>query len=106
MNIANENDEKTYVIPDKNEVLKKLENDTRIYKSKLIEQLYNLSIKMRPTSYLSIEYRTSLLWDLVERILNVSIGGILKAYRSDTLTRVNNVTFRQRVAVKCEIKSI
>ena len=36
----------------------------------------------------------SLVWDLVNRVLNTTIGMMIEQYRELKLTQVNNVTFQ------------
>jgi hypothetical protein len=50
--------------------------------------------------------RISLVWDLIDRVLNASIGDLVKQYRQLKLTRVNDVSFRKQIAVKCETKNV
>ena len=50
--------------------------------------------------------RITPIWKLLEQIFNVKIGHCIKTYRSDTLTRNNDVNFRTIIAVKSERRII
>ena len=48
---------------------------------------------------LKYDNRKSLIWELVDSILNATIGKVTKTYRLNSLTRLNDVSFRPTIAV-------
>ena len=59
-----------------------------------------------PDDNLDKEDYVSLIWDVITRVLNANIGRMVKQCRQQKLTRVNDVSFRKRIAVKCQSKMI
>ena len=53
---------------------------------------------------LIVQARSDIFWELVNQILNAEIGGATKKYRNQTLTKVNDVSFRTFIEVKSENK--
>ena len=62
--------------------------------------------KRLPNSKLTAHDQGFILWDLIQRILNANIGKMAKEYRQQKLTRVNDVSFRKNIVVKCESTTI
>ena len=62
--------------------------------------------KILPNSKLITHNQSFLLWNLITRIFNANIGKMVKQYRQDKLNRVNDVSFRKGVDVKCESTTI
>ena len=48
----------------------------------------------------------ALVQDLINRVMNAMIGMRVKRYSSEKMARVNNISFRKRIAVKCESANI
>ena len=59
-----------------------------------------------PSSKLTTHDQGFLLWDLITRILNANIGKMVKQHWQDKLNRVNDVSFRKIIDVKCESTTI
>ena len=85
-------------VPDKVEVVKLMKNrigdGEHNYINLICEESVHRLIKLK----LSEDNRRALMWDLVNRIPNANIGQMVK---QDRLNRVNDVSFRKRLAVKC-----
>ena len=50
------------------------------------------------------EVLDSIVWEIIERILNATTGEIVRNYRRDALVRVNTVAFKTEFVVKSEKK--
>ena len=48
----------------------------------------------------------SIVWELIERVLNATVGEFVREYRRQVLVRVNTVAFRTELAVKSEKKQV
>ena len=46
----------------------------------------------------------NIVWELIERVLNLTIGEITRNYKRQSLVRVNTIAFRTELAVKSETK--
>ena len=92
------------VIPDK-EIIKKRMNMNYIEDHK--HDINGIIVVMKKRviiPHMKDEDLNSIVWELIERILNATIGEIVRNYRRDALVRVNTVAFRTELAVKSEKK--
>ena len=99
------NDDKI-AIPDKKMVIEQMKETFVTEKRNLVNVICETSKMISSKRTLDHSDRVSLVWEIIERVLNASIGGLVKQYRQLKLTRVNDVSFRKRIAVKCETKNV
>ena len=52
--------------------------------------------------YLKDEDLIKLLWELINRVVNATIGNTVRRYRCQSLLRLNTVAFRTELVVKSE----
>ena len=69
-----------------------------------VNDICDTTVTRLPKLKIDMEDRIQLIWDLENRVLNANIGKMVRLYRQRKLTRVNDVTFRKELAVKCETK--
>ena len=93
-------------IPDKNDVINMVKCAFDTEGNDPINDICNTSLEVLPITKLSVDDRKSLIWNLFDRVLNAEIGRCVKQYRQNKLSRVNDVSFRKRLAVKCEATTI
>ena len=61
---------------------------------------------MLPKLQMDTQHKESLIYALTDRVLNADVGSLVKGYMKSILTRINDVSFRKRLAVKCESNNI
>ena len=54
------------------------------------------------TPHLNDNELQSVVWELIERVMNATVGEYVRNYRRQVLVRVNTVAFRTELAVKSE----
>ena len=67
--------------------------------SAIIKEIIKTSNIRVPSTFLKDEDRIVLVTDILNRISNAKTGMTIKNYRSNNLTRVNDVKFRTKLAV-------
>ena len=67
--------------------------------------LCQISVSRVRIDSLTLEKRKEVIWELTDRIINVSFGSIIQKYRSDRLRHVNQINFRTEIAVKSKKKN-
>ena len=97
------------------------QNDTPISDKDIIKNMMKSKMNIETNNYinnicekaineinisLDIGNMDALVWDLIDRVMNSMIGLQVKKYRSDKMARVNDVSFRKRIAVKCKSANI
>ena len=93
-------------IPDKTDVINMMKCTLDTDGNDPINEICNKTLEYIPITQLSMDDKQTLLWHLVDRILNAEIGHGVKQYRQNKLSRVNDVSFRKRLAVKYESTTI
>ena len=48
----------------------------------------------------------TLLWNIIDRVMNAMVGLRVKKYKSQKMVQVNNTSFWERITVKCETTNI
>ena len=61
--------------------------------------IINMSKTRVVSRILTDEYRKSIVMNVLNRVSNAKIGNTINNYRSNNLTRVNDVKFRTNLAV-------
>ena len=69
-----------------------------------INRLIAVMKKCLKTPHLHDEDLNNIVWELIERVLNLTIGEITRNYKRQSLVRVNTIAFRTELAVKSETK--
>ena len=93
-------------IPDKKLAVEQMKEKLELDNTHLVTVICEMSKFRSSNDTLDQSDRISLVWDLIDRVLNASIGDLVKQYRQLKLTRVNDVSFRKQIAVKCETKNV
>jgi len=92
------------VIPDKDSIKKRMaisnENDNRNEMNDLVTVIKKRVI----LTVLDNDDLINIIWEVIERVLNASVGEFVREYRRKVLVRVNTVAFRTELAVKSEKK--
>ena len=91
-------------IPDKDFVVKRLGNKSNEKTENNIHSIGKLIKGGMKLTYLKEEDLVNLLWELINRVINTTIGNKVRRYRRQTLSRLNTVVFRTELAVKSEHK--
>ena len=92
------------VIPDKEIVKKRMKSDYMEGDMNYIDDIVVVMKKRVITPHLNDQDLNSIVWELIERVLNATIGEIVRKYRRHALVRINTVAFRTELAVKSEKK--
>ena len=45
-----------------------------------------------------------MIWELIDRVINETVGDKVRRYRRQTLLRLNTIAYRTELAVKSEYK--
>ena len=97
-------EENNNVIPDKDAIKERLGQK---YENDDTNDIYNIMLIMKKrviTPHLDDDELQSIVWELIERVLNATVGEFVRNYRRQVLVRVNTVAFRTELAVKSEKK--
>ena len=63
----------------------------------VVNQITSLCIKRVKSTIIKKKQITSIVWELIDRILNGKVGRVIEKFRSDFLTRKNDKNFRIEV---------
>ena len=92
------------VIPDKDLIKQRMAISNKNEKTNDINDLV-LAIKKRIIlTVLLNKDLIDIIWEIIERVLNASVGEFVREYRRKVLVRINTVAFRTELAVKSEKK--
>ena len=95
-------EENNNVIPDKDAIKERL---GKKYENDDTNDIYNIMLIMKKrviTPHLDDDELQSIVWELIERVMNAAAGEYVRNYRRQVLVRVNTVAFRTELAVKSE----
>ena len=104
--LADNMDENNDSIPTKKEIVKTMKEVLGSQGNNPVDDICNATVTRLPKLKMDMDDHRILIWDLVDRVLNANIGQMVRLYRQRKLTRVNDVTFRKQLAVKCETKNV
>ena len=93
------------VIPDKENVKQQMRSKYIDNNNNDINGICVLMKKWVRIPHFHDEDLNIIVWELIERVLNATIGEIVRNYRRHSLVRVNTVAFRTELAVKSENNS-
>ena len=99
-------DENQDSIPTKKDIVKTMKEVLGSQANNHVDDICHATVTRLPKIKMDMDDRQILVWDLVDRVLNANIGQMVRLYRQRKLTRVNDVTFRKQLAVKCETKNV
>ena len=92
------------VIPDKDLIKQRM---TIGYKNDKTNDINDLVVAIKKRIRLTVLQNNDLIdivWEIIERVLNASVGEFVREYRRKVLVRINTVAFRTELAVKSEKK--
>ena len=95
-------DENNIAIPNKEIIKERLQQK---YLNDDTNDIHNIMVIMKSrviTPYLNDNELHSIVWKLIERVMNATVGECVRNYKRQVLVRVNTVAFRTELAVKSE----
>ena len=95
--VLNTNEDSKVSVPDKKEILQSLKGDDTYVK--LVKDMAQYSVSRVAVSEVNVDSRITLVWELIDRVLNALVGDQVRQYRSNYLTRVNDQKFRSELAI-------
>ena len=92
------------VIPDKDVIVKRLETKLKYMNEEDIQTMSMIIMSRMTLVNLTKNDLIKLIWELIDRVINATVGDKVRRYRRQTLLRLNTVAFRTELAVKSEHK--
>ena len=90
------------IIPDKETIKTRIITEYQREKKSDINGIVLVMKKRVKVPHLHDEDLIHIVWELIERVLNATVGEFVRNYRRQVLVRVNTVAFRTELAVKSE----